>query len=95
VTKLSKLEPFDGDHIRMVVETPRGSVVKLAYDEEVGHFRISHGLALGVTYPFDWGFVPGTLADDGDPIDALAIHDAATYPGVIMTCKALGVVDVE
>ncbi len=95
MTKLSKLEPFDGDHIRMVVETPKASLVKLEYDEELGHFRISHGLALGITYPFDWGFVPGTLGEDGDPIDALAIHDAATYPGVIMSCKAMGVVDVE
>ena len=95
MTKLSKLEPFDGDHIRMVVETPKGSLVKIEYDEQLGHFAISHGLALGVTYPFDWGFVPGTLGEDGDPVDALAIHDAGTYPGVIMTCKALGVVDVE
>jgi hypothetical protein len=79
----------------MVVETPKGSLVKLEYDEQLGHFTISHGLALGITYPFDWGFVPGTLGEDGDPIDALAIHDAATYQGVIMTCKALGVVDVE
>jgi inorganic pyrophosphatase len=96
MTKLNNLEPFDKDgHIRMVVETPRGSTVKLEYDTESARFAVSHGLALGVSYPFDWGFVPGTIAEDGDPIDALALHENTTYPGVILTCTAVGVVDLE
>ena len=96
MTKLNKLKPLDkDDHIRMVVETPKGSTVKLKWDDETGHFTIAHGLPLGIAYPFDWGFVPGTLSEDGDPVDALALHDAATYPGVILICRPLGVVDVE
>ena len=96
MTKFNKLEPLDkDDHIRMVVETPKGSTVKLKWDDETGHFTIAHGLPLGIAYPFDWGFVPGTLSEDGDPVDALALHDAATYPGVILVCRPLGVVDVE
>ncbi len=96
MTKFHKLDPFDEEgHIRMVVETPRHSTVKLKYDTQSGHFSVSHGLALGVSYPFDWGFVPGTLGEDGDPIDALALHECGTYPGVILTCSPLGVVDVE
>ena len=81
MTKLHNLDPFDGDHhIRMVVETPRYSTVKLEYDAETCQLAVSHGLALGISYPFDWGFVPGTLGEDGDPIDALALHDSATFP---------------
>ncbi len=96
MTKLSKLEPFDENgHIRMVVETPRHSTVKLKYDSESAHFSVSHGLAIGVSYPFDWGFVPGTVGEDGDPIDALALHECGTYPGVILTCSPLAVVEVE
>ena len=78
----------------MVVETPRGASVKLAYDPDLQAFSVRRALSLGVTYPFDWGFIPGTAAEDGDPVDALALHDSSTYPGVILSCRALAVVDV-
>ena len=91
----SKLPTFgDGGHVRMVVESPRGASVKLKFDPKLFVFTVGRPLALGLTYPFDWGFIPGTMADDGDPLDALAIHDTATYPGIVLTCRVLGVVDV-
>ncbi len=93
---LIKLPPFTPDGaIQMVVETPRGAGVKLKYEPTLEVFTVSRALMLGVTYPFDWGFVPGTSGDDGDPLDALAVHDCATFPGVMLTCRALGVVDLE
>jgi inorganic pyrophosphatase len=93
---LAKLPSFTGDdEIQMVVETPRGSRLKLSYEAEDQFFTVSRALALGITYPFDWGFVPGTKGEDGDPIDALAIHEGGTYPGVVLRCKILGMVDVD
>jgi inorganic pyrophosphatase len=65
----------------MIVETPRGSGVKFKYEPKLKVFAVGKALPLGLTYPFDWGFIPGTKGEDGDPLDALAIHDAASYPG--------------
>ena len=93
---LHKLKPIgDNGDLRMIVETPRGSEVKLEYDTELRLFTVSRALPLGLAYPFDWGFIPGTRADDGDPLDALALHDGATYPGVMLPCRPLGVVDLD
>jgi inorganic pyrophosphatase len=91
-----KLPSFDDDgNLNMVVETPRGSAVKLKYEPKAKVFIVSRSLVLGLIYPFDWGFIPGTKSDDGDPLDALAVHDSSTYPGVVLPCRALGVVDVS
>jgi len=49
----------------------------------------------GLSYPFDWGFVPSTKAPDGDPLDVFIIHDAKTYPGVVLKCRPVGVLEVE
>jgi inorganic pyrophosphatase len=45
---------------------------KLSYDPDLEVFTVTRALAVGITYPFDWGFIPGTIAEDGDPLDALA-----------------------
>jgi inorganic pyrophosphatase len=93
---LIKLPPFskDGD-VRVVIETPRGSRAKFSYDPEFQTFTLSKSLLAGLTYPHDWGFVPSTKAEDGDPLDIMVIHDAATLPGLVLTCRVIGILQVE
>ena len=90
------LPPFteDGD-VHVVVETPRGSRAKFAYDPKLETFILSKSLLTGLTYPHDWGFVPSTKADDGDPLDIMVIHDAATFPGIVLTCRIIGILQIE
>ncbi len=83
----------DGD-VHVVVETPRGSAAKMEYDPELQAFTLSKALILGLTYPYDWGFIPSTKGEDGDPVDVLVLHDTATAPGLVLKCKIIGVLEV-
>jgi inorganic pyrophosphatase len=70
VTNLAKIPTWvDKSHIHAVVETPRGSRAKLSFDSKLNVFTLSKALLTGLTYPYDWGFVPSTKAEDGDPLD--------------------------
>jgi Inorganic pyrophosphatase len=84
----------DSEHVYAVVETPRGGRAKLEFDPKLGAFTLAKPLLAGLTYPYDWGFIPSTKAEDGDPLDVLIIHDAATYPGLVLACKPIGVLEV-
>ena len=94
--KLHELPAFvRGDTFRVIVESPRGAAVKLKFDQASGFMTLSRPLTVGLTYPFDWGFVPGTQMADGDPADAILIWDTATFPGVVIPCRAVGLVKID
>jgi inorganic pyrophosphatase len=80
-----------GDVLHVVVETTRGSAVKLKYEPELDAMTLSRPLPLGVTFPFEFGFVPSTCAEDGDPLDAAVLLDVPTAPGVVLRVRPIGV----
>jgi inorganic pyrophosphatase len=95
MTNYAKLPTWaDSDHVYAVAETPRGSRAKLEFDPKLGAFTLAKPLLAGLTYPYDWGFIPSTKAQDGDPLDVLIVHDAATYPGLVLKCNPIGVLEV-
>jgi inorganic pyrophosphatase len=93
---LTNLPAFDEHgNVHVVVESPRGSSLKLKYDLERGVFGLSRPLTAGLRYPYDWGFVPSTHGPDGDPIDAMLIWDETSFPGLLLACRLVGVLEVE
>src|SRR4051812_36041123 len=93
---LTKLPAFndDGD-LLVVVESPMGAGVKLKYEPKLGTFEYGKALPIGLTYPYDWGFVTGTEAEDGDPLDALVLTDVPSFPGVVIACRPLGILQLD
>jgi inorganic pyrophosphatase len=83
------------DRINVVVETPRGSTAKFKIDPKTGAFKYVRSLKGRLAYPFDWGFVPSTAAADGDPLDAMVLHDDTSFPGAVIACHAVGILEVE
>ena len=94
--KLEELPPRGaGGAIHVVVECPRGATQKLKWLPDLGVFTMHRPLPLGFAYPYDWGFVPGTSAEDGDPVDALVVWDVASWPGVVVPCRPVGLLQLE
>lgn len=83
------------DTVNVIIETPKGSSNKYNYDEETGLFRLSKTLPQGIVFPAHFGFLPHTKGEDGDPLDVLVLLDEATYPGCLVECRILGVIEAE
>src|SRR4051794_953476 len=80
------------DHaIDVVIETPRGSRNKYEWDHKLGVIRLDRRIPGAVSFPADYGYVPGTLSRDGDPLDALVLLDEPAFPGVRVRVRPVGV----
>jgi inorganic pyrophosphatase len=77
--------------VRMIVEIPKNSSNKYEYDGKLGVFRLDRSLYSPLHYPGDYGFIPGTLAEDDDPLDVIALVDEPSYPGVLISVRPVGV----
>lgn len=95
-TNLENIPTFaeDGDQpmIHAIVETPRDTRHKYAFDPKFGVFTLRTLLPEGLTWPYDYGFIPQTLAPDGDPLDALILSAIPTFTGCLAACRVLGLV---
>lgn len=83
------------EFVEVVVEIPRGSRNKYEYDEKAHHIRLDRVLYSSVHYPTDYGFIPNTLAPDGDHLDALVIVEEPTFPGCVVPGRPIGTLDMR
>jgi inorganic pyrophosphatase len=83
------------DIITCYVEIPKGSRNKYEYDEEEGVLKLDRFLFSSMVYPTDYGFVPETVADDGDPLDAMVCVSEATFPGCIIDVRPIALFKME
>ena len=89
IRKLPAFEPRT-HLLHVIIDTPRGSRTKYAWKAETGLFELRKLLPAGMAFPFDFGFVPGTRAEDGDPLDALVIGETVGFPGCLVKARLLG-----
>jgi inorganic pyrophosphatase len=102
MNQLHKLKLIDEDcqtsqgkpAYRCVVEAPRGAQTKFKYDTKIGAFVMGHALVKGLSYPYDWGFLPSTCGADGDPLDVMVFHDATSITGMVIPIQVIGVLAV-
>jgi inorganic pyrophosphatase len=80
--------------INVLIEIPAGSKNKYEFDKDLQAFALDRVLYSSVQYPYDYGFVPNTLADDGDPLDGMVLMDQPTFPGCVITARPIGMLEM-
>jgi inorganic pyrophosphatase len=93
----TKLKPLKKDKgvIQVIIETPKGRSNKFAFDPKQRIFVLKKVLPAGMVFPYDFGFLPQTLAQDGDPLDVLVLMDEPAYPGCAVSARLIGVIEGE
>src|SRR5882724_761988 len=81
--------------IDVVIETPKGSAQKYDYDPSTHFFKLKKILPSGMMFPYDFGFIPGTRGEDGDPLDIIVISEFQSFPGCKMKCRVIGGIKAE
>jgi len=80
--------------INVLIEIPAGSKNKYEFDKDLQAFALDRVLYSSVQYPYDYGFVPNTLADDGDPLDGMVLMDQPTFPGCVIAARPIGMLEM-
>lgn len=83
------------ERVHVVIDTPKGSRNKYKFDAELGAFKLGHILPPGATFPFDFGSIPQTAAEDGDPLDVLVLIEEPTFVGCVLDVLLIGVIEAE
>ena len=92
---LSKIENCGKDYVNAIIEIPFSSSIKYEVDKDSGAIFVDRVMYSSVVYPANYGFVPHTLADDGDPVDILVLTNYALHVGSVIKCKLIGVLIME
>ncbi|HEU0276061.1 MAG TPA: inorganic diphosphatase [Candidatus Udaeobacter sp.] len=94
---LQKLTPFNekNGNLNVVIDTPKGSRNKYAFDFEISAYKLKTVLPCGLVFPFDFGSIPGTVAQDGDPLDVLLLMDEPAFVGCLIESRLLGVIEAR
>jgi inorganic pyrophosphatase len=82
-------------NLDVIIETPKGCNEKFKYEPSHGLFKLNKALPAGMSFPYDFGFIPRTKGEDGDPLDCLVLSEFKTYPGCILECRLIGAVVAE
>lgn len=95
--RISQLEPYDDDEEqwRVIIETPKRNHNKYKFDEKLGVFILNGVLPEGMSFPYDFGFLPSTLGDDGDPLDVLLLMDEPAFCGCLVPARLIGVIEAQ
>jgi inorganic pyrophosphatase len=93
----TELKPIGKKHgtLQVIVETPKGSRNKFSFDPDQGIFALKKVLPAGMVFPYDFGFLPQTIANDGDPIDVLLLMDEPAFTGCAVRAVLIGVIEGE
>jgi inorganic pyrophosphatase len=93
---LSETPTFDDEgDLRVVIETPKGSRNKYDYDPQCDCMDLATVLPEGMSFPYDFGFAPSTLGEDGDPLDILVLMDAPVIPGCVIRARLIGAIEAK
>ncbi len=80
--------------LNVLIEIAAGSKNKYEFDKDLGALALDRVLSSSVMYPYDYGFIPNTLADDGDPLDGMVIMDEPTFPGCVIAARPIGMMEM-
>ncbi|MFT3702991.1 MAG: inorganic diphosphatase [Agriterribacter sp.] len=80
-------------NIIVVTETPKHSTEKYDYDPESHFFLLKKSLPQGMCFPYDFGFIPNTMGEDGDPLDVIILSEFTTFPGCTTSCRIIGCIN--